>query len=123
MSKKEKKEVLTDNGKSKKAKSSKGKKDGFGKKFVQFFKDCGKEIKRINWPTGKTVLKNSVIVLIVVALAGVIIYAFDFGMSSSFKAIKKAADNVTTTTAVADSGDSSESETTVAETTAAQADK
>jgi preprotein translocase subunit SecE len=115
MSKKTKKEVVDESKTSKQSKKSNGKKDkkkdGFGKKFVKFFKDCGKEIKRITWPTGMTVLKNTVVVLIVVALAGVIIYAFDFGMSSGLKAVKNAAENHTTTSAVSDDDSSTTTET------------
>lgn len=109
MAKKAKQEVLDESKKAKKAKSDK---EGFGKKFTKFFKDTGKELKRINWPTGMVVLKNTVVVLIVVALAGVIIYGFDFGMSSGLKAVKKAADNHTS------ASETVEGETKTADTSA-----
>ena len=112
MAKKAKKEVLETT--SKKSKGTK-KKTSVGKKIAQFFKDCKKEIKRITWPTGKTVLKNTVVVLIVVALAGAILYFFDFGMSSALKAVKGAADSNTTTTSASASAGEGSAQTTAAE--------
>lgn len=79
---------------SKKADKKKSKKKNPLKSIQKFFKGVNAERKKVVWPTGKDVLKNTVIVLIVVAIVGVAIYAVDTGLSLGMKGIKKAADNV-----------------------------
>ena len=46
-----------------------------------FWKDFRGEIKKITWPGAKTVLKNTGVVLVSVAVVGVVIYAIDQGLS------------------------------------------
>ena len=53
----------------------------FGKGFKKFWKDFRGEIKKITWPGAKTVLKNTGVVLVSVAVVGVVIYAIDQGLS------------------------------------------
>ena len=52
-----------------------------GKGFKKFWKDFRGEIKKITWPGAKTVLKNTGVVLVSVAVVGVVIYAIDQGLS------------------------------------------
>ena len=51
------------------------------KGFKKFWKDFRGEIKKITWPGAKTVLKNTGVVLVSVAVVGVVIYAIDQGLS------------------------------------------
>ena len=63
-------------------KTSKEKKTGKGgKKVSEFFKGLRSDIKKINWPTFKMVLKSTGVVLFVVAFLGVIIFGIDQGMA------------------------------------------
>jgi preprotein translocase subunit SecE len=70
----------------------------------RFWKDFRGEIKKIVWPDSKTVLKNTGVVLVVVAIMTIVIYAIDLGLSSGIGGLKDLADRVatdaTTTSAV-----------------------
>lgn len=59
-------------------------------KVARWFKDFRGEIKKIFWPDGKTVFKNTLIVIIVVAIAAAVIWLFDLGMSTGMDAVKSA---------------------------------
>lgn len=50
------------------------------KRIVAFFRDYKSEVKKIVWPSFKTVLKNTVIVLIICAILGVFIWLLDLGL-------------------------------------------
>lgn len=63
-----------------KAKAAKPKNPN-GNIFQRFVKDFRGEIKKITWPGAKTVLKNTGVVLVSVAVVGVVIYAIDQGLS------------------------------------------
>ena len=90
-------------------------------KIARWFKDLRGEIKKIFWPDGKTVFRNTLIVIIVVAIAAAIIYLFDQGMSLGLKGIKQlAADK--TTTAASDGTDAQTSEEALNEVTEAQSE-
>lgn len=64
--------------KEKKEKKDKGNKPGFLKHVSRSLRDMRGEIKKVVWPTKKQVLNNTGIVLVVVAVAGVAVGAFDF---------------------------------------------
>ena len=57
-----------------------------GKKKGNFFKDTWSELKKVHWPTKKTVVKYTAVVLVFVLIMGVVIWCvdkvFDFGISS-----------------------------------------
>lgn len=55
------------------------KKSGMFSKIKSFFVDCKNEIKKIVWPTQKTVLKNTGIVLMMIFLMGVFVAIQDTG--------------------------------------------
>lgn len=88
-SKKAEKVSKKDAKKSDKKKSNK--KNPF-KSIQKFFKGVNAERKKVVWPTGKDVLKNTIVVLVVASIAGVAIYAMDTGLSLGMKGIKKLAD-------------------------------
>ena len=52
-----------------------------GKAIKNFFKNSKGDLKKITWPGAKTVLKNTGVVLVSVAVVGVVIYAIDQGLS------------------------------------------
>ena len=103
MSKKEKSEAaekVANAEKVKKTKSEKAKKSGkpnifarMGGSIKRFFKDFKGEIKKIQWPGGKEVLKNSLVVLLTVAVIGVAIFAIDWLLSEGLKLLMRLADS------------------------------
>ena len=54
------------------------KKQGFGERVKKFFKETKAELKKVTWPSFKTVLKNTGIVLLVVLFFGLIILGSDY---------------------------------------------
>ena len=70
-------------------KQSKPKKDGSafsraGKAVKKFFKDFTGTCKKIVWPTGKQVIKNSLVVLATIIVIGAIVALIDFGLTKIF---------------------------------------
>ncbi|MBQ0083905.1 MAG: preprotein translocase subunit SecE [Clostridiales bacterium] len=59
-----------------------GKKPTIPTKVVRFLKDYKSESKKIVWPSLKDVVKNTIIVLIMCAILGVVIWALDYGLSA-----------------------------------------
>lgn len=70
--------------KSKDDKSAKDKKKSGKKKkgIVKYFKDARSEFKKVVWPTPKETTNNTIVVLIMCALAAVLIFGIDslFGL-------------------------------------------
>ena len=56
------------------------KKQGFFKKTVSFFRACIGEIKKITWPTMSQTTKNFGVVVLVIVIAGLLIYGLDRGL-------------------------------------------
>lgn len=119
------------------SKKNAAKKDGQPNFFVRaakavakFFKDLKGETKKIVWPNGKTVLKNTGIVLAVVLIIGAAIWLVDWGLSAGIDAIlgievgaTEAVSGEATTAAsaiVTTAPSTTAAATTVAETSAAQ---
>lgn len=50
----------------------------------KFFKDFSGTCKKIVWPTGKQVLKNSLIVLVTIIIIGAVVALIDFGLTKVF---------------------------------------
>ncbi len=70
-------------------KQSKPKKDGSafsraGKTVKKFFKDFTGTCKKIVWPSGKQVVKNSLVVLATIIVIGAVVALFDFGLTKIF---------------------------------------
>ena len=61
---------------------SDGAKKPLAKRFVAFIREYKSEIKKIRWPDFKTVIKNTVIVLIVCAVVGAFIWLLDLGLGN-----------------------------------------
>ncbi len=60
--------------------ASKGEKLTIFKRVIRFFRDYKSEVKKIVWPGFKDVIKNTVIVLIMCLLVGILIWLVDFGL-------------------------------------------
>lgn len=58
-----------------------------GKAIKEFFKNFRGECKKITWPSGKTVLNSSLVVIAVVVIVGIVILAFDTGISKAIDAL------------------------------------
>lgn len=77
-------------------KSKKSKKNPF-KSIATFFKSVRAEGKKVVWSPAKDVLKNTLTVIVVVAIAGVCIYGVDTLLSLGMKGVKNLADKSETT--------------------------
>ena len=105
------------------AKGSKSSKDNqpnifvrAGKAIKKFFKDFKGESKKIVWPDGKTVLKSSVVVLVVVAVVALVVFGIDMGLAKIVEGLQTlAAGSPETTQALTEAV----TEDTTAATTAA----
>lgn len=60
--------------------ASKGQKLSIPRRIIRFFRDYKSEIKKIVWPGPKDVIKNTVIVLLMCLLVGILIWAIDYGL-------------------------------------------
>ena len=60
--------------------ASNGEKLTIPKRMVRFFRDYKSEVKKITWPGRSEVVKNTIIVLIMCAIIGALIWAIDFGL-------------------------------------------
>ncbi|MGN0653657.1 MAG: preprotein translocase subunit SecE [Oscillospiraceae bacterium] len=59
-----------------------------GRAIKKFFKDFRGESKKIVWPDGKTVLKSSLIVIVVVAIVSVIVFGIDMGLAKIIEGLQ-----------------------------------
>ncbi len=58
-----------------------------GAKVKKFFKDFKGEWKKVTWPSGKTVLNHSIVVIVIVAIAGIALLGVDTGLSAIIDAL------------------------------------
>lgn len=91
----EKEEKTEKSSKASKPAKKKSKKNPF-KSIASFFKSVKAEGKKVVWAKPMEVLRNTVIVLIVVAIVGVCIYIVDTGLSLGMKGLKNLAETETT---------------------------
>jgi len=61
--------------------------------IVGFFRDIIREIKKIVWPSAKTTFRNTGIVLLVMLVAGLVIFGVDTGLHSLFGLVMDLAGN------------------------------
>ena len=60
--------------------ASNGEKITIPKRVVRFFRDYKSEVKKIVWPGYKEVIKNTLIVLVMCLIVGILIWVVDFGL-------------------------------------------
>ena len=63
-------------------KESNGAKLSIPRRFVNFFKDYKSEIKKVVWPSRQTVVRNTIIVLVMCLIVGAYIAILDFGLAN-----------------------------------------
>ncbi len=68
-------------------------KSGVFTKIKSFFVDCKIELKKIVWPTQKTVLKNTGIVLAMIFIMGVFVALLDAGLMQLLSSIMAVSSN------------------------------
>lgn len=73
-----------------------------GKAIKKFCKDLKGEVKKIVWPDGKTVLKSSAVVLVVVVICGAVIFGIDELLSFLLSLLKKGAESISSSANVED---------------------
>jgi len=66
---------------------SNGKKKSIPKRVVRFALDYKNELKKITWPTMRTVAKNTVVVIVVSLLIGAFIWLLDWGLAELLQLI------------------------------------
>ena len=109
-------EKAAEKAKKERIKQSKPKKEGnafsrAGAGIKKFWKDFTGTCKKVVWPSGKQVLKSSIVVLVSIIVVGAVIFGFDTGINALFEQGAKLSSSLGEKAA----GDS----TTAAETTAA----
>ncbi len=128
MAKKEKSEAAEKIEKAAKAKKSapKEKKENIfvriGKWFKKFFKDLKGDIKKITWPTGKMVLKSTLVVIVSIAVIGLAVFLVDLALSKGVDGLESLASHYSESqTAEEESADKEEKADTAADTADAAA--
>lgn len=48
-----------------------------GKRIARWFREMKSELKKVVWPTGKQTMNNVIVAVVIMVLAGVVIWAFD----------------------------------------------
>lgn len=107
--------------KPKETKKKKSRKNPF-KSIASFFKSVKSEGKKVVWAKRRDVLRNTLVVIVCVVIAGIGIYAFDSLLSLGMKGFKNAADAITTTSASDVVEDGTEDTTDVAADDTAEAE-
>jgi preprotein translocase subunit SecE len=62
-------------------------KKNFSQSTVKFFKEVKSELKKVTWPSRKTLISYTVVVLVTCFIIGVILGVADFGFSTIYKLI------------------------------------
>ena len=62
-------------------------------KIKDFFVDCTIELKKIVWPTQKTVLRNTGIVLVMIFIMGVFVALLDAGLMQLLSLVMSVSSN------------------------------
>ena len=53
------------------------KKLSFGKKVAKWWREMKSELKKVVWPTKKTIVNNTAVALVVMAISAIVIWGFD----------------------------------------------
>ncbi len=63
------------------------KKVGFFGRIVRWFREMKSELKKVQWPTAKQTVNNTLIVILCVVIVGIFIWIFDALASQIIKAL------------------------------------
>ncbi len=69
--------------------ASKGAKKPILVRVVRYFRDFRGEVKKVVWPTKKTLIKNVIVVVVMCLIIGGFIWLIDFGLASLLNVIYK----------------------------------
>ena len=69
---------MAENEKAVQAKKSKNDKPGFFARVGKWFRDMKSELKKVQWPSRKQTINNTLIVIACVIVVGIFIALFDF---------------------------------------------
>lgn len=75
---------MAENKAEKKAEKKTNKKPNFFVRAGKYLRDCKNEIKKIVWPTPKTVFRNMGVVLVMIVVIGLFIFGLDYGLTALF---------------------------------------
>ena len=87
MAENEKLEQTGKAGSDKAKKEKKTEKRGFFARVGKWFKEMKSELKKVQWPTKKQTVNNTLTVLACVAIVGLFIWIFDFVANSAIEVI------------------------------------
>lgn len=90
MADKEEKVVPKAAAKEKPAKEKAKKPNGFVcffKRIARYFREMKSELKKVVWPTRQQLIRNTVVVILVVLVVGVLIWLFDWLAAAVIKAL------------------------------------
>lgn len=73
---------MAENKVDKKTEKKANKKPNFLVRAGRYLRDCKNEIKKIVWPTPKTVFRNMGVVLAMIVVIGLFIFLLDIGLTS-----------------------------------------
>ena len=62
-------------------------KPGFFKRVGKWFREMKSELKKVVWPSRKTVIRNTLVVILVVLVIGVLIWVFDWLAAAVIRAL------------------------------------
>ncbi len=69
-------------------KNNKNKKDNQkGSRFIKFFKDVWKELKKVNWPSRKELMQHTAVVIASIAIVAIVVWIMDLGLGSMLNMI------------------------------------
>ena len=68
-------------------KAEKKSKPGFFARAAKWFKDMKSELKKVQWPTRKQTINNTLIVIACVVIVGVFIWLFDYVAGQGISAL------------------------------------
>ncbi len=123
-------EKAAEKAKKERIKQSKPKKEGnvfsrAGAGIKKFWKDFTGTCKKVVWPSGKQVLKSSLVVLVSIIVVGAVIFGFDTGINALFEQGAKLSSSLgekaagdSTTAAETTAADSTDADSTAADSTA-----
>jgi len=57
------------------------------KRFKKFLTDVKNELKKVTWPTREETIKQTGVVLVLVAFTGIFLFIIDFGLSGFVKMV------------------------------------
>lgn len=63
------------------------KKNSFGARAKKYLSDCKAELKKVTWPTKQQLIRNSIVIIVFIAMITVILSVLDMGFSGLFKMI------------------------------------